>query len=151
MPDLFEKILLLKKSDIFQEINTDDLRLVADVLEEENFFKGDIIFEKDDQGDYMYVIVEGCVGVSLDKDVTANNFVTMLGPGECFGEMNLLDELPRSASAVVVEDTGVLKLSKPRLRGLILSYPELGLGMLKALSLKLRKTNVIAYGEKDEG
>jgi len=148
MPDLFEKILLLKKSDIFNEINTDDLRLVAHMLEEEKYYSGDMIFEKNDQGDYMYFIVEGQIGVSLYKDNNASNFVATLGAGECFGEMNLLDELPRSASAIVVEDARVLKLSKPRLRGLIMSYPELALGMLKALSLKLRKTNLIAVNEK---
>ena len=55
--------------------------------------------------------------------------------------MNLLDELPRSAGAVVLEDVRLLKLGKQKLRGLILSYPELALGMLKALSLNLRNTN----------
>jgi len=144
MPDLFEKILLLKKSDIFNEINTDDLRLVAHMLEEECYFSGDMIFEKNDQGDYMYFVVEGQIGVSLHNDNTVSNFVATLGTGECFGEMNLLDELPRSASAIVVEDAKVLKLSKLKLRGLIMSYPELALGMLKALSLKLRRTNMMA-------
>ena len=54
--------------------------------------------------------------------------------------MNLLDDLPRSASAVVLEDARLLKLSKMKLRGLMMSYPELGMGMLKSLSLKLRRT-----------
>ena len=75
MPDLFEKILLLKKSDIFNEINTDDLRLVAHMLEEEHYLCGDMIFEKNDQGDYMYFIVEGQIGVSLHKNSTSSNFV----------------------------------------------------------------------------
>ena len=64
-----------------------------------------------------------------------------MSAGECFGEMNLLDDLPRSASAIVTQDSTVLKLSQPKLRGLIMSYPELGLGMLKSVSVKLRKTS----------
>ena len=62
--------------------------------------------------------------------------------GECFGEMNLLDELPRSASADVLEDVIVLHLKKYRLRALIISYPELSLGMLRSISLRLRQANL---------
>jgi CRP-like cAMP-binding protein len=139
MPDLFEKIILLKKSDIFNEINTDDLRFVADALEEAEYFKGDQIFEKNDMGDCMYVVLNGVIGISLDANSENDEFITMVREGECFGEMSLVDDLPRSASAVVVEDAKVLMLSKFRLRGLMMSYPDLGMGMLKALSLKLRR------------
>jgi len=139
MIDLFEKILLLKNSDIFEQISTDDLRFVADALDEQLYLKGDTVFEENDRGDNMYVIVSGEVGIALGKD--KNNFIATMSAGECFGEMNLLDELPRSASAIVTQDATVLKLSQPKLRGLIMSYPELGLGMLKSVSLKLRKTS----------
>jgi CRP-like cAMP-binding protein len=145
MPDLFEKIILLKKSDIFNEINTDDLRFVADALEEAEYFKGDRIFEKNDMGDCMYVVLSGVIGISLDEDNGGNKFIAMVREGECFGEMNLIDDLPRSASAVVVEDAKVLMLSKFRLRGLMMSYPDLGMGMLKALSLKLRRTTQLIF------
>lgn len=138
MPDLFEKVLLLKRSDIFSEINTEDLRFVADSLEEEKYFEGDQIFEKNDKGEYMYLITDGEVGIALENN--SHDFVVTMTTGECFGELNLLDDLPRSASAVVLKDTSVLKLSRARLRGLIMSYPELGLGMLKSLSLRLRET-----------
>ena len=60
---------------------------------------------------------------------------------ECFGEMNLIDELPRSATAHVLEDSTLLSLEKSRLRGLVINYPELSLGMLKGLSLRLRQAN----------
>lgn len=146
MPDLFEKVLLLKSSDIFNEINTEDLRFVADVLEEEQYFEGDRIFEINDRGEYMYLIIEGEVGIALEKN--SNDFVATMSSGECFGEMNLLDDLPRSASAVVLKNTTVLKLSQARLRGLIMSYPELGLGMLKSLSLKLRRTTKLINNKK---
>lgn len=146
MPDLFEKVLLLKSSDIFNEINTEDLRFVADALEEEQYFEGDRIFEKNDRGEYMYLIVEGEVGIALEKN--SSDFVVTMQMGECFGEMNLLDDLPRSASAVVIKDSALLKLSRGRLRGLIMSYPELGMGMLKSLSLRLRETTKLINGKK---
>lgn len=137
MINIFEKILLLKNSDIFYQVNADDLRHVADALVEENYLSGDIVFERGDRGDNMYVIIEGEIGILIEKN---NGYVTRMTAGETFGEMNLLDDLPRSASAIVIKDTSVLKLSQPKLRGLLVSYPELGLGMLKTMSLKLRST-----------
>ncbi len=143
MPDLYEKIMLLKNSEIFRKVNTDDLRLVADKLESVCFRAGERVFDKNDFGDEMYIILSGKVGIATDNREQSDHFIAELGPGDCFGEMNLLDDLPRSASAVVLEDVELLKLGKQKLRGLILSYPELSLGMLKALSLKLRKTNTL--------
>lgn len=143
MIDLFQRIDFLQSSDIFRTVNTDDLRLVADLLEEERFYKGDHVFEMHDMGDYMYVVTEGLIGISLD--VSKDEYVVTRKPGECFGEMNLIDDLPRSATAVVLEDAMLLKLDKQKLRGLILSYPELALGMLKALSLNLRNTTKKAF------
>ena len=60
--------------------------------------------------------------------------------------MNLLDEQPRSATAYVLDDSRLLSLEKSRLRGLIIHYPELSLGMLKGLSLRLRNANFLAKG-----
>jgi CRP/FNR family transcriptional regulator, cyclic AMP receptor protein len=141
VPDLFDRLLLLKKSSMFSRVATDDLRLVARVLEEQSFFAGDHIFEINEQGDHLYLLVSGKVGITLDADAANSNYISILGPGGCFGEMNLLDDLPRSASAHALEDTSVLALGKTRLRSLLQSYPEIGIGMLRSLSLRVREAN----------
>ena len=146
MSDLFERLLLLKQSPIFSLVSTDDLRIVAGVLEQEHFFTGDRIFEINDQGDHLYLLVSGKVGISIDPNPGSRNFIATIGPGDCFGEMNLLDDLPRSATAHVLEETVVLTLEKSRLRGLILSYPEISIGMLRALSMRMREANRRATG-----
>ena len=148
MSDLFERLLLLKQSAIFSSVGTDDLRLVARLLDERQYFNGDRIFEINDQGDHLYIIVSGKVGISLDDDSDNDHFIATLGPGDCFGEMNLLDDLPRSATAYVIEDSVVLMLDKSRLRGLILSYPEISIGMLRSLSLRLREANRLAFAQE---
>lgn len=140
MTDLFERIYLLKQSLIFSKVQTDDLRLVADSLEEEIFYKGDHIFELNDHGNNMYIITSGRVGISLSNKEDDN--ISILEKGDSFGEMNLLDGLPRSATAHAIENTHLLCLNKSNLRGLILSYPEISLGILHSLSLKLRHTNI---------
>ena len=139
MSDLFNRILLLKKAPAFCEVNTEDLKVVAQMLEDESYFAGERIFELGDYGDCMYILQDGKIGISLSGD--DNDFISILGEGECFGEMNLLDDLPRSASAYVLEDSSVLSLEKSRLRGLIINYPELALGLLRGMSLRLRKAN----------
>ncbi len=122
-------------------VNTDDLRLVAQALEKQQFFKGDRIFEINDQGDHLYILVSGTVGISIDPDISASTYITTLKTGDSFGEMNLLDNQPRSATAHVLEDATVLSLEKTRLKGLMQSYPEISIGMLRSLSLKLREAN----------
>ncbi len=122
-------------------VSTDDLRLVAQALETQQFFKGDLIFEINDQGDHLYILVSGKVGISIDPDASARTYITTLEAGDCFGEMNLLDNQPRSASAHVLEDASTLSLDKTRLRGLMQSYPEISIGMLRSLSLRLREAN----------
>lgn len=132
-------------------VATDDLRQVAKALEERMFFPGDRVFDINEQGDHLYVLIAGKVGISIDPDPSSKEFIATLGPGDCFGEMNLLDDLPRSATACVLEDSTVLALDKSRLRGLILSYPEISIGMLRSLSLRLREANrrsMAASGDK---
>jgi CRP-like cAMP-binding protein len=142
MTDIFELILLLKSSPVFEQVATEDLRYVAQAMEPESYLAGERIFDINENGDYMYLIKDGRVGISLNPDPARKNFVAELGPGECFGEMNLLDDLPRSATAHVLEDSSLLSLEKGQLKRLIVHYPELALGMLKGLSLRLRDTNL---------
>ena len=91
----------------------------------------------------MYMIERGKIGISIDPDPVKKEFVITMGLGDCFGEMNLFDELPRSVIAYVIEDSSVLSLHKDKLRGLIVNYPELSLGILKSLSLRLRSTTLL--------
>jgi CRP-like cAMP-binding protein len=145
MSDLFERILLLKSSPAFNQVKTEDLKVVAQSLEEETYFAGERVFDIDEHGDRMYILQKGKIGISLEKNSPKHNakYVVELGAGECFVEMNLLDDLPRSASAHVLEDSTLLALEKSRLRGLIINYPELSLGILKSLSLRLRQANLL--------
>lgn len=150
MSDLFNRVMLLKQAPIFSLVATEDLRMVARSLEQEHFYRGDRIFEINDQGDHLYLLVSGSVGITIDPDPNSRNFIATLGPGDCFGEMNLLDDLPRSATAHVLEDSMVLTLEKSRLRGLILSYPEISIGMLRSLSLKVREANQRALDSRQQ-
>ena len=141
MPDLFDRLLLLKQSPVFSMVTTDDLRVVAQALQQQEYFSGDRVFEINQQGDYLYLLVSGRIGISIEQDPSSTNFIATLEAGDSFGEMNLLDDLPRSATAHVLEDSTVLALEKSRLKGLIQSYPDISIGMLRSLSLRVREAN----------
>ena len=150
MPDIFDRLLLLKQSPVFSMVSTDDLRVVAQSLEKQEYFSGDHIFEINDQGDHLYILVSGRVGITIDSDPCSNNHIAILEHGDTFGEMNLLDDLPRSATAHVLEDATVLTLEKTRLRGLIQSYPDISIGMLRSMSLRIREVNLRFLSAKDK-
>ncbi len=139
--NLIERISLLKQTDIFSEVPTDDLLFVAKELEEIKFFDGERVFDINEHGDRMYIIVKGKIGISISPDPLSTDFIVTLGAGSSFGEMNLLDSLPRSATAHALEDTFLLTLEKSKLLGLLSSYPDLALGILRTLSTKIRENH----------
>ena len=150
MPDIFDRLLLLKQSSVFSMVDTDDLLMVAQSLETQDYFAGDHVFEINDQGDHLYILVSGKIGITIDNDPGSKNYIAIIGQGDTFGEMNLLDDLPRSATARVIEDSTVLTLGKARLRGLIQSYPDISIGMLRSMSLRIREMNNRLLSIKDK-
>jgi CRP/FNR family transcriptional regulator, cyclic AMP receptor protein len=141
MDAIFERILLLKRVPFFEVLRTDQLSHVAALLEQVGWVTGEIAFVKGDMGDHMYIITSGRIGISLSEDWSAKDFVAEFSAGECFGEMGVLDDLARSATAHVLENTEAFTLSRDKLHGLLLTYPELGVGMLRAMSRRLRQAN----------
>jgi CRP-like cAMP-binding protein len=142
MADIFERILLLKRTPVFGAVATDDLRVVAPELIEEAFFAGERVFDINSPSDRFYLIQQGKIGICIQPDPHSREFITVLGPGECFGEMGLFDDLPRSATAYVIENSRLLALDKDKLLGILQAYPALGLGLLRSLSRRLRATSL---------
>ncbi|MEJ2106347.1 MAG: cyclic nucleotide-binding domain-containing protein [Acidiferrobacteraceae bacterium] len=141
MADLYTRILMLSKAPVFSSVNTEDLRVLALELEEEACFAGERVFDISEPSDRVYIIESGKIGISINPDPKAKEFIATLGPNECFGEMGIFDDNPRSATAHVLEDSTLLVLDKAKLRALVLNYPEMALGMLRSLSLRLREAN----------
>jgi len=139
MADLFQRVLLLKRTPVFAAVATEDLRVVALELIEEAYFPGDHVFEINTPSDRFYVIEAGRIGIHASTGGGRKDYINLLGPGACFGEMGLFDELPRSASAEVLEDTRLLTLEKEKLLGILGNYPALALGIIRTLSERLRK------------
>lgn len=141
MADLYTRILMLSKAPVFASVYTEDLRVLARELEEEVCFAGERVFDINEPSDRLYIIEKGKIGISILPDPKVQEYVAILGPNECFGEMGIFDDKPRSATAHVLEESTLLALDKGKLRALLLHYPEMALGMLRSLSLRLRDAN----------
>ncbi|HTX72502.1 MAG TPA: Crp/Fnr family transcriptional regulator [Rectinemataceae bacterium] len=113
-------------------------------MDDENlrvFEAGELIFKEGEHGDLMYVLLEGAV--DLKKRVEGGQAVlkTVDTPNDFFGEMALLDDRPRSASAEAVKRTRVLAVNGPTFESMILANGKFALKIIKVLSARLRRSN----------
>lgn len=100
-----------------------------------SFGDGELIFLEDSTADgNMYVVVEGSVNI-----LKANRVLETITPGGVFGELAMLDGLPRSASAVSCGASKVAAISVTQFKEMILRHPSLALEMMRNLSIRVRK------------
>jgi len=103
------------------------------------FKKGTVLFHEGDEGEDMYIIQNG--RVAIKKRVPhGETTLAMLEKGDFFGEMAILERMPRSASAEVVEDSDLIVIQSELFGDMIKSNPEIAVRMLRKYSLRLRET-----------
>jgi CRP/FNR family cyclic AMP-dependent transcriptional regulator len=99
------------------------------------------LFQKDDTGDAMYLIETGRVRISIVDEDRKEVTLAELAQGDFFGEMSIIDGRKRSADAKMIEDGRLAVLSRPNFLAFVRSNPDVALGMLGALSDRLRRTD----------
>ncbi len=129
-----EKVIILKAVSIFSDISERGLVDAASVLEEIHAEPGQLIFDKGDTGNSLYIVAEGMVRVH-DGDKT----IATLGAGEVFGELAALDPEPRMASVTVTEPSLLLRMGHAELNELMAEHSEVTLGIIRVLCRRLRK------------
>ncbi|MBN1935770.1 MAG: HEAT repeat domain-containing protein, partial [Anaerolineae bacterium] len=134
-----ERMMALKKVPFFQNMTIEQLTVVANVCEETLVDEETHIFEQDDPGGALYVIVSG--RVAIEREGRRRGSTVRLAEMEAnsyFGEMSLFDGGPRSAAAVALQDTLLLCLRREPLLALLRRYPDLSLELIDVLSQRLR-------------
>jgi CRP-like cAMP-binding protein len=97
---------------------------------------GQVVFNQGDQAEQMYVVIQGAI------DIVANgNVVATAGPGEAFGEMALIENMPRSATAVAQVDSQVLPLDRRRFLFMVSETPNFALQLMAMMAERLRASN----------
>lgn len=136
-----EKIIFLKEVPFFSGMTVDQLKVLANVCEEEFFNEESRIYHEGDPGGVLYVVVSGRVGIEQEKRKGSFARLATLGPHTYFGEMNIFDNSLRSASAIALQDTLTLRLRREPLIALARQYPNLSLELINVLSARLRETS----------
>ncbi|MGH7957986.1 MAG: ATP-binding protein [Opitutaceae bacterium] len=106
-----------------------------------SFRAGEIIFAAGDSGDGFYVVESGSVRISAVIDQNEPRVLATIGPGEFFGEMAVLDDAPRSASAIADEETQAVFIERDQLLGLLERQPHLALALIREFSARMRALN----------
>ena len=109
-------------------------------MDVKTYKKGDIIFRQGDPADSMYDILWGTVGIYIDYGTDKEQKLTELEGGAFFGEMGMIDHMPRSATAVVLEKgTQLQEITEEMLGELFKEKPAKVLAIMQQLSRRLRK------------
>jgi len=105
--------------------------------------KGNTLFKEGDEGDRLYVVLEGKLKLGTASGDGRENLLSILGPGEMFGELSLFDPQPRTSTATAVTDARLLALSHDQVIGLITAHPRVALELLERLAQRLRRSNEV--------
>ena len=122
---------VLSNIPIFKDLNKKELKAIERILHRRTYHSEEIIFNEGDPGVGMYIIEMGRVNITLGKK---QKLLAVLSEGEFFGEMALLSEIPRTATATAVVETKMLGFFQSDLFGLVETNPRMGNKILHRLA-----------------
>ena len=125
---------LLAGCPLFKGIDTDGLAALAERATSVDFPAGHVIARQGEIGTGFFVIIDGTVRVVRDGEVVAR-----LGPGEFFGELSVLDRMPRNATVASETPTTCLALASWDFEKVLLDQPALTLAILRGVATRLRE------------
>jgi CRP-like cAMP-binding protein len=128
----------LQRVPLFAGLNEAQIIEIVRDFSRRQFRQGESIFQQGDPGRSLYMVEAGQVRIYVQDKDGQETSVILCGPGDLFGELALIDGLPRSASAVVMEDTVLLTLDHDRFREQMRRHPQVALNLMKALSVRVR-------------
>src|SRR5215212_4861092 len=132
------QIQLFRKFSLFAELDDRELASVATVAKTRRYAKDDVVFHADESGDVFCLIREGEVKVTMISPEGKEIILSMLGPGDFFGEMALLDDEPRSATIIVMEPLEIVTIWRSDFLALLGENFSITKKVLAELSRRLR-------------
>ena len=134
------ELALFKRIPMFVGLADADLRKLAGVAARRFYKSGSVIFYEEDVADHLFIIESGEIKVTMLGEGDREVILSLFGAGECFGELALLDESPRSATVVAQEDTTLVVIGRDEFHQFLLQNPPVALHLLKILAQRLRKS-----------
>ncbi|MBI6546978.1 MAG: Crp/Fnr family transcriptional regulator [Cyanobacteria bacterium NC_groundwater_1444_Ag_S-0.65um_54_12] len=135
-------LAFLQRVSIFSGVGQEALARIAAITGEKNYSKRSIIFHEGDAGDTLYILKSGRVKISKITEDGREKTLTIMQPGDFFGEMAIFDSLPRSATAEVIDDQAtVFAVNKRDFERIILENPQIALKIMRDLTRRIRQVN----------
>ena len=128
------------RSPLLAGIAPGDLRALVRYAEERSFGSGQMLFQRGDPGDGVFAIVSGHVKIFLEGSDGGEVIVATRTTGDVIGELSLIDNHRRSASASALGEVRTLRISSERFREWLTTHPEAAIAMLQELAARVRDT-----------
>ena len=131
----------LQSVPLFSQLSEEEVASISRATRNRTYPKNSVIVFEDDPGDALFVVKSGQVKVVLIGEDGREVILSVLGGGDFFGEMSLIDDQPRSAHVIAMEDSKLLVLYREDFHRCLERSPRIALGLLRALSRRLRSAD----------
>lgn len=128
----------LRKVPLFSGLEEQDLETLSTIVTRKEFGKRETLFHQGDPGEEFMILTEGSVKVELMNSEGKELTLTILTPYQFLGELALLDDVPRSATVVSMEQSVLLSINKRDFARLLEAYPRMSIPMLRQLTRRVR-------------
>jgi CRP/FNR family transcriptional regulator, cyclic AMP receptor protein len=132
---------VLRRAPLFQALDDDGAAALQAGVTVVELSRGERLFEEGASGNQLYVVLDGKIKLTRAAADGRENLLSVVGPGEMFGELSLFDPRPRTASAIAVTDSRLGALAHDDLRNWLTGRPDVALHLLQALAQRLRRAN----------
>jgi CRP/FNR family transcriptional regulator, cyclic AMP receptor protein len=135
------KLSVLRQNPIFRDLEPEALDQLCRYAKHTILKRGATLFAKDDPGNSLYAVISGTVKLSVSSPDGRNAILNLVGPGELFGEMSVLDGQPRSADATANTNCEIFVIDRRDFLPFVRSQPTLAMKFIELLCARLRWTS----------
>jgi CRP-like cAMP-binding protein len=128
----------LRSVNLFADLKDNELETISRILYVNTYHRGQLIFQEGEDGNALFVVLKGRVKVCLYDEEGREYVLDVIGKDGFFGELALIDELPRSANAIAMEASDLLIVRRADFTKLLMENPSISVNILKVLAGRLR-------------
>jgi CRP/FNR family cyclic AMP-dependent transcriptional regulator len=132
---------VLKSVPLFASFPDEQLRMLVTVVTRRSAPRASVIMAAGDQIDSLYIVIAGRLKVMMGDSDGKEVILSLIGPGEFFGEMGLIDDSPRSASVITIEPCELLSISKRDFKKCLAENFEMSMAVMRGLVRRLREAD----------
>lgn len=132
---------ILRHNYLFRGLAESALDKIAGLAARRNFAKGAVIFSQGDDGDALYGVASGRVRISASASGGREVFLNIMEPGDTFGEIAVMDGLPRTANAIALDHSTLIMIQRSDFLPLLEHQPQLAIHLLKLMCERVRWTS----------